>query len=61
MARTFKKVAVTYTVEGIPGDPIVKHMVKDPGSTAKYYKTILVRQYGGRKVEILSIGPSHKD
>lgn len=56
---TWKRVAVTYTVEGIPGEPITKLMTKTPGVKDKYYKTVLANQYKGRKVTLLSVKPAH--
>lgn len=44
---------VTFTVEGVPGDPITQTFMDWIGTTRKDLKSRLTRQYGGRKVTII--------
>jgi len=55
-----KKYKVTFTVEGVPGAPMTKTFSAWRGTTRKELKQMIIRQYGGRKVEILEVHPDHK-
>jgi hypothetical protein len=57
--KYMKRYTVTFTVEGVPGDPMTKVLYDHVGATRKRIQAGLTSQYGGRKVKILELHPSH--
>ena len=59
--RYLKQYAVTFTVEGVPGDAITTNLSGWPTDKQKRkkFKALLTHRYGGRKVEILRVVPGY--
>lgn len=51
------KYTITFTVEGVPGGSISREYYFWQNTTRKEFRGMIMREYGGKKVEILDIRP----